>query len=335
MEHTLQRNLFLQLDLGRSLSAEHTGLLRTAACFTSEELTVFVALSNIPDIDRSNGWTQMQRRIAELYAVTTSQALQTQSALTIDVIPLDFSSYTADDMEPYLRHPTHATAKDSAILPVWWPSEMRFNVIEHGSTSAPSAKSLTGTQADTQQQSTRTATPWPSYSHVAVGGTFDHLHVGHKILLTATALAATKRVVCGISADALLVNKKYKELLESYRMRELHVLLFLRKIRKDLIVELVPLYDPYGPTASDASIEALVVSQETLQSAGALNVRRSENNMPPMHLMSIDLLATTRAIDSSLSHDNHASVSLENTPLKISSTAIRAALAEKQKRVSR
>ncbi|KAJ2081019.1 hypothetical protein H4R24_002634 [Coemansia sp. RSA 988] len=332
MEHMQQRNLLLQLDLGQSLSAEHMELLRMAACYTSEELTVFVTLSNIPHIDRSNGWTQMQRRIAELYAVTTSQALQTQSALTIDVIPLDFSSYTADDMEPYLRHPTHATVR---ALPEWWPSEMRFNVIEHTSASSLSAKSLTNTQADIQQQSTRTPIPWPSYSHVAVGGTFDHLHVGHKILLTATALAATKRVVCGISADALLVNKKYKELLESYRMRELNVLLFLRKIRKDLIVELVPIYDPYGPTASDASIGALVVSKETLQSANALNVRRRENHMSPMHLMSIDLLATTRAIDNSLPHDNHASVSLENTPLKISSTAIRARLAEKQKRVSR
>ncbi|PIA16780.1 Nucleotidylyl transferase [Coemansia reversa NRRL 1564] len=224
---------------------------------------------------------------------------------------------------------------DLSILPEWWPSEMRSNVIEYTSTSTLSSRISAVTKENIQQQSTRTATPWPSYSHVAVGGTFDHLHVGHKILLTATALAATKRVVCGISADALLVNKKYKELLEPYRMRELNVLLFLRKIRKDLIVELAPLYDPYGPTASDASIEALVVSQETLQSANALNVRRRENDMPPMHLMSIDLLATTRTIDNSISQDNLASVSLENTPLKISSTAIRAALAQKQKRLLR
>ncbi|KAJ2608957.1 hypothetical protein H4S08_004253 [Coemansia sp. RSA 1365] len=333
MEHTPQRNLFLKVDLSQSLSTEHSELLRTASYHTSEELTVFVSLSNIANISRNNGWTRMQRRIAELYAIATSRALQTQSILTIDVIPLDFSSYTADDMEPYLRHPTHATTKDLSILPEWWPSEMRSNVIECTSTK-PSSESSADTE-DIQQQSTRTATPWPSYSHVAVGGTFDHLHVGHKILLTATALAATKRVVCGISADALLVNKKYKELLEPYRMRELNVLLFLRKIRKDLIVELAPLYDPYGPTASDASIEALVVSQETLQSANALNVRRRENDMPPMELMSIDLLATSRAIDDSISQDNHASVSLENTPLKISSTAIRKALAQKQKRLSR
>ncbi|KAJ2360169.1 hypothetical protein H4S02_012030 [Coemansia sp. RSA 2611] len=179
--------------------------------------------------------------------------------------------------------------------------------------------------------STRAATPWTAYPHVAVGGTFDHLHVGHKILLTATALAATKRVVCGISADALLEKKKYKQLLEPYRQRELNVLLFLRKIRKDLIVELAPLTEPCGPTAVDASIGALVVSHETLEGSRALNVRREENGLAPMQLMPIDLIATPSSADRT--RPMHASA--ENTALKISSTAIRAALAEKQQRGSR
>lgn len=37
------------------------------------------------------------------------------------------------------------------------------------------------------------------YSHVAVGGTFDHLHAGHKILLTMTAWVTGKRLVCGVT----------------------------------------------------------------------------------------------------------------------------------------
>jgi hypothetical protein len=36
-------------------------------------------------------------------------------------------------------------------------------------------------------------------SHVAVGGTFDHLHAGHKILLTMTAWITRKRLVCGVT----------------------------------------------------------------------------------------------------------------------------------------
>ena len=37
-----------------------------------------------------------------------------------------------------------------------------------------------------------------SYDHVVLGGTFDHLHSGHKILLAMSAWLATKSVTVGI-----------------------------------------------------------------------------------------------------------------------------------------
>jgi pantetheine-phosphate adenylyltransferase len=37
------------------------------------------------------------------------------------------------------------------------------------------------------------------FEQVAVGGTFDHIHAGHKILLAMTALLASKRLACGIT----------------------------------------------------------------------------------------------------------------------------------------
>ncbi|KAJ1728341.1 hypothetical protein LPJ61_004083 [Coemansia biformis] len=148
-------------------------------------------------------------------------------------------------------------------------------------------------------------------------------------------MAATKRVVCGISADALLVNKKYKELIEPYRTRELNVLLFLRKIRKDLIVELDPIVDRYGPTAVDASIEALVLSQETLHGSESLNVRRSENNMRPMHMLTIDMLIPPEVAGDGPDSHGTSIASTEFMDRRISSSAIRAALAERQRAGSR
>lgn len=41
------------------------------------------------------------------------------------------------------------------------------------------------------------------FAQVAVGGTFDHIHAGHKILLTMTALLASKRVACGVTGMIL------------------------------------------------------------------------------------------------------------------------------------
>jgi phosphopantetheine adenylyltransferase len=37
------------------------------------------------------------------------------------------------------------------------------------------------------------------FEKVAVGGTWDHLHAGHKILLTMTAFISRHEVVCGVT----------------------------------------------------------------------------------------------------------------------------------------
>ena len=45
------------------------------------------------------------------------------------------------------------------------------------------------------------------YSDVAVGGTFDSLHAGHRLLLAVAALVASETVWLGIASDALLAKK--------------------------------------------------------------------------------------------------------------------------------
>ncbi|KAJ2746694.1 hypothetical protein GGI20_001115 [Coemansia sp. BCRC 34301] len=311
----LRHNLLLWIALASPLAATSADALRLAIDCTTTELTVFVALQDTSDVDQSDssGWLHMQRRITELYTVAASHSQQRQRTNTpqVDIVPLDFCAYSPDDMLSY-KHNATLVLSTKVAIPEWWPFEMQANTKGLYDHSAQQDIVLA-------KQSTRTPTPWKSFAHVAVGGTFDHLHVGHKILLTATALAATKRIVCGISADALLEGKQYKEYLETYRARELNVLLFLRKIRKTIIVELVPIVDRYGPTITDPSIGALVVSQETLPGSDSLNVRREELGMLPMHLLSIDLVAAS----------GQASA-VDNSALKISSTAIRAALAERR-----
>jgi len=74
---------------------------------------------------------------------------------------------------------------------------------------------------------------------VAVGGTFDNIHAGHKLLLTASALLlqpATNasspplRLIIGITGDELLKNKKYAEYLKSWKQRQDDVVEFLLSI---------------------------------------------------------------------------------------------------------
>ncbi|OMH85136.1 Phosphopantetheine adenylyltransferase [Zancudomyces culisetae] len=139
-------------------------------------------------------------------------------------------------------------------------------------------------------------------SHVAVGGTFDHIHIGHKILLSMTAYCANSKVTCGLTSDVLLVNKKYKEFLEPYDERKARVLEFLECIRKGvdynifywmMSSQLVPLYDPFGPIVVDETIDTLVVSKETLAGCDKANDIRKEKGMQLMNIVSIELIGFT------------------------------------------
>lgn len=80
-----------------------------------------------------------------------------------------------------------------------------------------------------------------AHTSVAVGGTFDHLHVGHKLLLTATALLAEPKgshmnsteevlLIIGISGDDLLTQKKFAEQMENWEERQRKVADFLESI---------------------------------------------------------------------------------------------------------
>lgn len=64
------------------------------------------------------------------------------------------------------------------------------------------------------------ATPGPlRYERVAVGGTFDRLHAGHRLLLAATAALSSRYVFVGVTSDALLANKRAAHLLQTYEAR--------------------------------------------------------------------------------------------------------------------
>lgn len=44
------------------------------------------------------------------------------------------------------------------------------------------------------------------YSHTVLGGTFDRLHIAHKLLLTETVLRATTKVTVGVTEDIMLTS---------------------------------------------------------------------------------------------------------------------------------
>jgi pantetheine-phosphate adenylyltransferase len=67
-----------------------------------------------------------------------------------------------------------------------------------------------------------------AYEHVAVGGTFDRLHVGHRLLLAATALVTTQHVYVGVTGAAPVMS------FASHLLCDLHAVCTLSTFSFDL-----------------------------------------------------------------------------------------------------
>lgn len=197
-----------------------------------------------------------------------------------------------------------------------------------------------------------------SHYSVAVGGTFDHLHAGHKLLLTIAALLINFRddpqrersVTIGISGDALLQKKQYTDEMMDWNARQLSVREFLlgllemcqsseklesslcssseagsRSVHDEfesgLMIKYAELSDPYGPTVTDKSISALVISRETRAGGKAVNDKREANGWPPLEIFEVDVLGAEGGTDGREE---------ENFKEKISSTDIRRRLHERR-----
>lgn len=133
------------------------------------------------------------------------------------------------------------------------------------------------------------SSPLATHAKVAVGGTFDHMHAGHRKLL-ATAAAATApggHLLVGLTGPALLVNKKHAAALQSYSQREANVAAFLASVAPGLAADIVQLSDPGGAAATDPDYTAIVVSTETVGGAHWINARRAEGGMPPLDIVCI------------------------------------------------
>ncbi|KAJ3173404.1 hypothetical protein HK101_011034, partial [Irineochytrium annulatum] len=143
-----------------------------------------------------------------------------------------------------------------------------------------------------------------SYDTVALGGTFDHLHSGHKILLAATAWLSSRRVICGVvdfSADVKrLERKKAHEAMQPLDERLSVARRFLENTRRGLEYDVVPILDDYGPTKDDPTIGALVGSLETEKGIVYCNRKlkandlRKRNNLPLMDIFIIDVIGNSK-----------------------------------------
>jgi phosphopantetheine adenylyltransferase/predicted metal-dependent HD superfamily phosphohydrolase len=150
-----------------------------------------------------------------------------------------------------------------------------------------------------------------TYNRVLFAGTFDHLHSGHKSIITQSLFLAEDTLYVAVTSEQLLLRKKCPAAIEPFDSRVIGVDNFIRSIvpdcKKDVEIVILETPDAIGP-AGHLDFDAIIVTPETLKGGEAVNEARVARGNKPVEIVTLQIL-------------DHLSVEC-----KLSSTNIRAAL---------
>ena len=172
------------------------------------------------------------------------------------------------------------------------------------------------------------------YPKTALGGTFDHLHAAHKLLLHLALFLTTNKLIVGVMTPSLLKSKSNAQLLQPLDERIRTTKDFLSRQGTGVELDVVEIHDPFGPTAWDGHIQALVVSKETVSGGEAVNKKREEKGLRKLDVWVVDVIAAEPSIAPSEKDQgdvggiktrdlSHVDDEGELKELKMGSTAIR------------
>jgi pantetheine-phosphate adenylyltransferase len=119
---------------------------------------------------------------------------------------------------------------------------------------------------------------------VAIGGTFDVLHDGHKALLKKAH--ALGDVIIGLVSDEM-AGKKF-HVVNTYSNRKKSLIAYI-KTQTGSSPLIVALHDPYGPTL-EQKFDYIVVSPDTRPTAQEINALRSQRGLPPIKIVCVDFV---------------------------------------------
>ncbi|XP_052797477.1 bifunctional coenzyme A synthase-like [Mya arenaria] len=143
------------------------------------------------------------------------------------------------------------------------------------------------------------AKPLKQYSHTVVGGTYDRLHVGHKLLLSEACALATEKLTVGVTTGPMLNSKVLNELIQPTDTRIDIVKQFLQEVKPSLEYSMYAITDGFGPTVpaesnddmkDSSTMELIVLSQETVKGGEMINAERKKMGLNELEVYKIDLL---------------------------------------------
>lgn len=144
-----------------------------------------------------------------------------------------------------------------------------------------------------------------SYAQVVIGGTFDHIHVGHEALLQ-KAFTIGEHITIGLTTDRYVQKVKCRRpideenisgvacpcisipSIESFVVRKAHLEQWITDNGFTHHVTIVPIEDMYGVAASETDMfDAIVVSTETKPNAEIINATRKTMGLAPLTIIEV------------------------------------------------
>lgn len=119
---------------------------------------------------------------------------------------------------------------------------------------------------------------------VAIGGTFDVLHDGHKALLKKAHTLGD--VIIGLVSDEMAGEKIH--VVNTYNSRKKSLIAYIETLTGAPPL-IIALSDPYGP-ALEKKFDYIVVSPDTHPAAEQINALRLQRGLPLITIVCVDFI---------------------------------------------
>jgi pantetheine-phosphate adenylyltransferase len=127
------------------------------------------------------------------------------------------------------------------------------------------------------------------YKKVALGGTFDILHIGHLHLLK-ESFNIGHSVIIGLTSDEFVTSSLNKKIKNPYYIRVQNLKKIIEKAIGGDNYLITPLVDYFGPLVTSDSIDCLVVSSETKEKGKTINHLRMKLGLPLVDIVTVKLI---------------------------------------------
>ncbi|XP_062614699.1 bifunctional coenzyme A synthase-like [Saccostrea cucullata] len=139
----------------------------------------------------------------------------------------------------------------------------------------------------TQEMNSEENSHIQTYRQVVLGGTFDRLHVGHKILLGEGCLLADERLTVGVTTGEMNLKKSLPEFIQPTTERINSVVHFIETVKPQISHHVVPISDMFGPTITDPDLQCIIVSAETARGGEIVNQERQKKGFQQLDVEQI------------------------------------------------